>query len=88
MTELTDEQVLERAIHAKRIWDDEVFKETIAMAEEAGVVRWRMSTTPEEREDCYFELRGLQRITLGLEKLFDDGEIVKDQLKKEKRHEQ
>ena len=88
MTELTDQQVLERAQQAKRILDDDLFKETILGAEEAIVARWRMALVPEEREDCHFELRGLQRVVRNIRSILEDGEILKTQLEKKKRHEQ
>lgn len=88
MAELTDQQILERAEHAKRILDDELFAETVLMAEEAVVARWRMSSDTETREEAWHELQGLQRVMQMLRGMFDDADFLKDQLEKQKRHEQ
>ena len=88
MTELTEQQVLERAQHAKRLLDDDLFQEMVLTEEESIQARWRMALTTELRGEAWFELRSLHRLTQRLRSLFDEADFLKDQLEKKKRHEQ
>lgn len=90
MAELTDQEILERAQHAKRILDDDLFKETILAIEENIIAEWR-STEPlgyEKREAAYAKIRSLNAIVSQIRNVMDTGDFLKDQLEKQKRHEQ
>ncbi len=68
--------------------DDDLFKEMVLTEEESIQARWRMAMTTELREEAWFELRCLRRLMGRLRSLFDEADLMKDRLEKQKRHEQ
>ena len=88
MAELTDQQILERANQAKRLLDDDLLKETMLQIEDSLVTRWKFGTTVEIREEAHAELAALYRITTTIRGALDNADFLKDQLEKQKRHEQ
>lgn len=87
MTELTDQQILERAQQAKRILTDELFTDAVRIAGQDIIGRWSAATTTEQREECYYEQRALAHVVGVLQRIMEDAEFLKDQLGKQKRKE-
>lgn len=88
MAELTHQQILERAQHAKRILTDDLFTEAVRIAGQDIIGRWSAATTTEQREEAFFEQRALGHVVEVLQRIMDDAEILQNQLEKQARLEE
>lgn len=82
---MTDEQVLDRAAHAKRLLDDELFAEAVLAVDEQIVAEWRVAQTAETREIANYRLRALNAVVARIRGMMEDGEILKTRLEKQER---
>lgn len=87
MDDLTDEQVLKRAIHAKQLLEDELFKEAVLVTEERIIDAWKVATNPEVREALHSQLHGLTTVLQKIRSVMVEGEFLKDHIEKKKRQE-
>lgn len=82
---MTDQEVLDRAAHAKQILDDEVFKEAVLAVDEQIVAEWRVALTGEIRETAHYRLHALNAVVSRIRGMMEDGEILKTRLEKQER---
>lgn len=79
---MTDQEVLDRAAHAKRLLDDEVFKEAVLAVDETIVAEWRQALTADAREAAHYRLRALNEVVRVIRGVLDNGELLKARLEK------
>lgn len=85
--ELTSQQQIERAEHARRIVEDDLFKEAALAVEQDILTRWKGALDLEVREKCHAEHRVLQAFLIKFREAIANGEIVKEREKQRKRRE-
>lgn len=83
--ELTNDQILARANHAKQLLEDDLFKEAVLAVEERIIAAWKVAATTDVRETLYYQLHGLSSVVGAIRSMMDDGDFLKDQLEKKER---
>ena len=86
--ELTNDQILERANHAKQLLEDDLFKEAVLVIEERIIAAWKVAATTEVRESLHYQLHGLTSVVGAIRRVLDDGDFLKDQLEKKERQQE
>lgn len=69
------QQQIDRAFHAKRLLEDEVFVDAIQQIEQEIYTEWRTTALGDHqhRSDLFHTLKGLERLKTRLQAILDDG---------------
>lgn len=76
---------VQRGNDARRLMDDEGFKQVLTDVDESFVQRWRQAETVEERERAHASIGALEEIRKHLRVLDDRGNSAREKLKRENR---
>ena len=66
----------EKALEAKSILNNEVFKEVLENIKQGLISQWSIAETAAERELCWFKLDALRSISDDLEAIIHNDKIV------------
>ena len=69
-----DQDIIQRGEHAARLLDDPLLKEAFAGLESLMVQSWKTTTNPEEREQLWYTLKGLERFRSMFETAVQSGQ--------------
>lgn len=82
---ITVDEAVRRGHEAERLLNDPLMVEAFDSADAQFVREWREATTPAEREAAWFKQVALAEVKHALEKVLSDGEVARDEAKREGR---